>query len=100
MMNECRRQFGIMREGFRRQGMNEQDIADPYRQLSGDYLSAGDFNGDGIADSADGCPIDHEALEPDTHVRIVDIVRVNAGENFRAASLGHIRCRDRRQFSP
>ncbi len=28
MMGECRRQFGIMREGFRAQGMSEEDIAD------------------------------------------------------------------------
>ncbi len=42
----------------------------------------------------------HDALEPDTHVRIVDIVKVNSGENFRSASLGHIRCRDRRSFNP
>lgn len=42
----------------------------------------------------------HDVLEPDTHVRIVDIVKVNSGENFRSASLGHIRCRDRRPFNP
>ncbi len=29
MMNECRRQFGIMKEAFRRDGMSEEDIADP-----------------------------------------------------------------------
>jgi len=29
MMQECRRQFGIMRGGFRKQGMSEADIADP-----------------------------------------------------------------------
>ncbi|MBX3363883.1 MAG: sodium-translocating pyrophosphatase [Phycisphaeraceae bacterium] len=29
MMNECRRQFGKMREAFRSQGMSEQDISDP-----------------------------------------------------------------------
>jgi Na+/H+-translocating membrane pyrophosphatase len=29
MMNECRRQFGKMREAFRRQGMTEEAIADP-----------------------------------------------------------------------
>ena len=28
MMNECRRQFGIMRDAFRRKGMSESDIAD------------------------------------------------------------------------
>jgi Na+/H+-translocating membrane pyrophosphatase len=31
MMGECRRQFGIMREGFRKQGMAEADIADPMK---------------------------------------------------------------------
>jgi Na+/H+-translocating membrane pyrophosphatase len=30
-MNECRRQFGIMRAGFRAQGMNEADIANPMK---------------------------------------------------------------------
>src|SRR5690606_33828071 len=29
MMQECRRQFGIMREGFKAQGMSEADMADP-----------------------------------------------------------------------
>ncbi|MEO1582988.1 MAG: sodium-translocating pyrophosphatase [Planctomycetota bacterium] len=29
MMGECRRQFGIMREGFRKDGMSEEDIANP-----------------------------------------------------------------------
>ncbi len=29
MMNECRRQFGKMREAFRAQGMSEEQIADP-----------------------------------------------------------------------
>ncbi len=29
MMNECRRQFGIMREAFRSQGMSEEDIQNP-----------------------------------------------------------------------
>jgi len=31
MMNECRRQFGIMREAFKKQGMSEEDIADPMK---------------------------------------------------------------------
>ncbi|UCD76475.1 MAG: sodium-translocating pyrophosphatase, partial [Phycisphaerales bacterium] len=31
MMNEARRQFGVMREAFRKQGMSEEDIADPTR---------------------------------------------------------------------
>jgi len=31
MMNECRRQFAIMRTGFRAQGMSEADIADPQK---------------------------------------------------------------------
>src|SRR5690606_33180768 len=31
MMRECRRQFGIMRGGFRAQGMSEEDIADPQK---------------------------------------------------------------------
>jgi len=31
MMVECRRQFAIMRAGFRKQGMSEDDIADPER---------------------------------------------------------------------
>ncbi len=29
MMNECRRQFGIMRQGFKKQGMSTDDISDP-----------------------------------------------------------------------
>jgi H(+)-translocating pyrophosphatase len=29
MMNECRRQFGKMKEAFREQGMSEEDIANP-----------------------------------------------------------------------
>ncbi len=29
MMNECRRQFGIMREAFKKQGLSDADIADP-----------------------------------------------------------------------
>ncbi len=29
MMNECRRQFGIMRDAFRKNGMSEADLADP-----------------------------------------------------------------------
>ena len=29
MMNECRRQFGIMRAQFRKDGMSEQDLANP-----------------------------------------------------------------------
>ncbi|MEO1718505.1 MAG: sodium/proton-translocating pyrophosphatase, partial [Planctomycetota bacterium] len=29
MMGECRRQFGIMRDGFRKSGMSEADIANP-----------------------------------------------------------------------
>ncbi len=29
MMNECRRQFAIMRKGFKAQGMSDADIADP-----------------------------------------------------------------------
>src|SRR5690606_23541732 len=29
MMRECRRQFAIMRDGFRKQGMSETDIANP-----------------------------------------------------------------------
>ncbi len=31
MMNECRRQFAIMREGFRADGLSEADIADPMK---------------------------------------------------------------------
>ncbi len=31
MMNECRRQFGIMREGFKQQGLSEADIGDPLK---------------------------------------------------------------------
>jgi len=31
MMGECRRQFGIMKEAFRKQGMGEDDIADPMK---------------------------------------------------------------------
>ena len=29
MMNECRRQFGVMRAAFRKNGMSEEDLADP-----------------------------------------------------------------------
>jgi len=31
MMQECRRQFVIMREAFKKQGMSEEDIADPMK---------------------------------------------------------------------
>jgi len=31
MMNECRRQFVKMKEGFRAQGVSEEDIADPLK---------------------------------------------------------------------
>lgn len=31
MMGECRRQFGLMREAFRKQGMSESDIKDPMK---------------------------------------------------------------------
>ena len=31
MMQECRRQFGIMREGFKSQGMSQEDMADPMK---------------------------------------------------------------------
>ncbi len=31
MMRECRRQFGIMKEAFRKQGMSEADIANPMK---------------------------------------------------------------------
>lgn len=31
MMRECRRQFGLMRSAFRKQGMSDADIADPTR---------------------------------------------------------------------
>ncbi|TDJ55081.1 MAG: sodium-translocating pyrophosphatase [Planctomycetota bacterium] len=31
MMNECRRQFAIMREGFKADGLSEADIADPMK---------------------------------------------------------------------
>jgi H(+)-translocating pyrophosphatase len=31
MMQECRRQFGIMRQGFKKQGMSEADINDPMK---------------------------------------------------------------------
>lgn len=43
---------------------------------------------------------EHDALKPTTHVRIVDIVKVSAGSNFRAASLGHVACADRRAIVP
>ena len=29
MMNECRRQFGIMKEAFKSNGMSDEEIADP-----------------------------------------------------------------------
>ncbi len=31
MMGECRRQFGIMREAFKKQGMSDEDLADPMK---------------------------------------------------------------------
>ncbi len=31
MMNECRRQFGIMKEQFKKDGMSDSDIADPMK---------------------------------------------------------------------
>ncbi len=31
MMNECRRQFGKMREAFKAQGMSDEDVADPMK---------------------------------------------------------------------
>ena len=31
MMNECRRQFGLMKGAFRKQGLSEDDIADPMK---------------------------------------------------------------------
>ncbi len=31
MMNECRRQFGIMRDKFKSDGMNDADVADPMK---------------------------------------------------------------------
>lgn len=40
------------------------------------------------------------AIKPSTHVRIVDIVKVSRGENFRSASLGHVACDDRRVITP
>ncbi|KPL69290.1 hypothetical protein SZ64_14965 [Erythrobacter sp. SG61-1L] len=35
---------------------------------------------------------EHGAVTPSTQVRIVDVVKVKAGENFRAASLGRMNC--------
>jgi K(+)-stimulated pyrophosphate-energized sodium pump len=31
MMQECRRQFAIMKEGFKKQGMSDEDVADPMK---------------------------------------------------------------------
>ena len=31
MMNECRRQFGIMKDAFKKQGMSDEDVADPMK---------------------------------------------------------------------
>jgi K(+)-stimulated pyrophosphate-energized sodium pump len=31
MMNECRRQFGLMRNQFKKDGMSEEDVADPMK---------------------------------------------------------------------
>ena len=31
MMNECRRQFGIMKDAFKKQGMSDEDVADPLK---------------------------------------------------------------------
>ena len=43
---------------------------------------------------------EHRASKPKTHVRIVDIAKVANGQNFRAASLGHVACADREVFNP
>tara|TARA_R110000824_G_scaffold104214_1_gene247285 strand:- start:1114 stop:1311 length:198 start_codon:yes stop_codon:yes gene_type:complete len=43
---------------------------------------------------------DHGAIVPGTHVRIVDIVKVKDGANFRSAALGHIECDDGRVVTP
>lgn len=43
---------------------------------------------------------EHGALKPTTHVRIVDIVKVSQGGNFRNASLGHVSCADRQVHTP
>jgi hypothetical protein len=46
------------------------------------------------------CAWGHDALKLTTHVRIVDITKVSARANFRAASLGHVACADRRVIVP
>jgi hypothetical protein len=43
---------------------------------------------------------EHGVLTPRTHVRVVDIVKVSQGANFRSASLGHVACADFRVFVP
>tara|TARA_R110002124_G_scaffold89707_1_gene229338 strand:- start:4743 stop:5237 length:495 start_codon:yes stop_codon:yes gene_type:complete len=43
---------------------------------------------------------DHGAIVPGTHVRIVDIVKVKGGANFRSAALGHVACDDGRVINP
>lgn len=46
MMQECRRQFGIMKAEFRKQGMSEEDIADPLKwpfQVDSDGKSYPDY---------------------------------------------------------
>lgn len=43
---------------------------------------------------------EHGASTARTHVRVVDIVKVSQGENFRSASLGHVACSDFRVIVP
>jgi hypothetical protein len=43
---------------------------------------------------------EHGASTARTHVRVVDIVKVSQGENFRSASLGHVACSDFRVITP
>lgn len=43
---------------------------------------------------------EHGVSNDRTQVRIVDIVKVSAGKNFRSASLGHVACADRRVIVP
>lgn len=43
---------------------------------------------------------DHGANVSGTHVRIVDIVKIKRGANFRSAALGHVACDDGRTINP
>lgn len=43
---------------------------------------------------------DHGALQPNSHVRIVDIAKISGGVGFRDAALGHVACADGSVVTP